>query len=287
MYKECIPCILTSYLRLVETGVVPGSLQEVIFRRLLEFLSRVDYNLSPPALAREMHRLIRESVHDRDPYHRVKDKYNRLMLELYPEFERMINGSGDPFDKAMRLAIAGNVIDFGTSFQLDVMTAINKVMEADLAIDDSLVLRRDLERAASLLYIGDNCGEIVLDKLFLACMDVPEKYFAVRNSPVINDVTPEDADITGMGKVARVITTGDDAPGAVWESASDEFKDVFKTVDVVISKGQGNLEGLLNVTHDHIYFLMVIKCDFIAERVGAGKGGFIVKKGNENHHSLR
>lgn len=285
---ECIPCTLNSYLRLVKTGVIPETQQEAILRRLLKGLAVIDFDKSPPVLGRRMHRLIRELLQNPDPYHQIKEKYNHMMLELYSKFEGMIDGSEDPSDTAMRLAIAGNVIDFGPQDQLDVMDTINRVYGAKLAIDDSRHLRYDLKQATSLLYIGDNCGEIVLDKLFLNYMNVPRKIFAVRARPIINDVTFHDAKMTGMEEVAKVITTGDDAPGAVWESTSKEFKEIFRNADVIISKGQGNLEGLLDVPHDNIYFLLVTKCDLIAERLGTEKGQFVVKKGavNESYHSL-
>ena len=285
---DCIPCTLNSYLRLVKTGVVPENQQEVILRRLLKELAMMDFNQSPPVLGRKMHRLIREFLQNTDPYHQIKEKYNHMMLGLYSRFEGLINGSEDPFDTAMRLAIAGNVIDFGPQNQLDVMDTLNRVTGTRLAIDDSRHLRHDIKQATSLLYIGDNCGEIVLDKLFLTYMNVPKKYFVVRDRPIINDATFEDANLTGMGQVAKVITTGDDAPGAVWESASEEFKDIFNNADVIISKGQGNLEGLIDVPHNSKYFLLVTKCDLIAKRLGTKKGEFVVKKGgvNENHHSL-
>ncbi|NOR65353.1 MAG: DUF89 family protein, partial [Candidatus Scalindua sp.] len=242
---ECIPCIINSYLRLVETNVIPESRQDAILRQLLKYLSRVDYNQSPPMLGRTLQRLIRESLHDSDPYHQLKQKYNHMMLELYPSFKEIVDSSEDSFDTAMRLAIAGNVIDFGAKYQFDIMENINRVMEHKLAIDDSRELRQDLKFAHTLLYVGDNCGEIVLDKLFLESISLPQKYFVVRESPVINDVTSDDAKMTGIDKTATVISTGDDSPGAVWESTSKDFKDHFINADVVISKGQGNLEGLI------------------------------------------
>ena len=118
-----------------------------------------------------------------------------------------------------------------------------------------------------------------MDKLFLEFIGLPQKYFVVRESPVINDITLEDAKMTGMDKTATVITTGDDSPGAVWESASKDFKDHFKNADVVIAKGQGNLEGLIDVHHDHIYFMLVVKCDLIAKKIDAQREDFVVKKG--------
>ena len=276
---ECIPCIINSYLRLVETDVIPESRQEPILRKLLKYLSRVDYDQSPPMLGRMLQRMIRESLKNPDPYHQLKQNYNHMILDLYPSFKEMVDSSKDPFDTALRLAIAGNVIDFGAKYQFDILDNINRVMAHKLAIDDSCFLRDELEHAQTLLYIGDNCGEIVLDKLFLETVDVPQKYFVVRESPVINDITLDDAKMTGMDKTAMVITTGDDSPGAVWETASKEFRDHFINADVVISKGQGNLEGLIDVPHDHLYFLLVTKCDLIAERIGTKRGDFVVKRG--------
>ncbi|MBL7110650.1 MAG: DUF89 family protein [Bacteroidales bacterium] len=277
--SECIPCTINSYLRLVKTGVIPESQQEALLRRLLKDLATIDYDQSPPMLGRRMHRMIRDFLQNPDPYQQIKEKYNHMMLGLYPKFEGLVNDSEDPFNAAMRLAIAGNVIDFGAQKQMDVMDMINKAMGVKLAIDDSLHLRHDLKHADTLLYIGDNCGEIVMDKLFLTYMNVPEKYFAVRDRPVINDVTLEDANMTGMEEVAKVITTGDDAPGAVWDSVSEEFRNIFRTADIVISKGQGNLEGLIDVPHKSIYFLLITKCDLIASRVGAKTEEYVIKKG--------
>ena len=276
---ECIPCIINSYLKLVETSVIPEPQQEVILRQLLQYLSTVDYNQSPPMLGRTLQRMIRESLKDPDPYYQIKQHYNQMMLELYPSFKETVVSSEDSFDTAMRLAIAGNVIDFGAKYQFDIMDSINRVKEHKLAIDDSLKLRYALKSARTLLYIGDNCGEIVLDKLFLETLDVPQKYFVVRESPIINDITPEDAKMTGMDKIATILTTGDNSPGAVWESASKDFRDHFNNADVIISKGQGNLEGLIDTPHNHVYFLLVTKCDLIGEKIGTRNGDFVVKKG--------
>ena len=278
---ECIPCIVNSYLRLAETCVIPESQQEEILRRLLTFLSQVKYNQSPPLLGRKLHRLICELLQNPDPYNQIKEKYNLMMLELYSSFEEMVERSKDSFDTAMRFAIAGNVIDFGSKYQFDIMDTIEQVMSKKLAVDDSWHLRSNLKHAQSLLYIGDNCGEIVLDKLFLESINLPQMYFVVREGPIINDVTIKDAKMVGMDKIAKVITTGDDAPGAVWETASKEFMNHFINADVIISKGQGNLEGLIDVPHDNIYFLLVTKCDLIGENIGSQKGDFVIKKGQE------
>ncbi len=277
---DCIPCMVSSFLRLLKSGMLTEKAKEPALRYMLEFLSRADYSQSPPVLAREWHRMVRKELNNTDPYREIKEKYNLMMLNMYSDFEEMVNSANDPFNTALRLAIAGNVIDFGPQYQLDIMDTINRVMSAQLAIDDSRLLKEDLKSAQTLLYIGDNCGEIVMDKLFLGIIDVPKKYFVVRNGPIINDVTIEDAKLVGMNKIAEVITTGDDSPGAVWESTSDEFKNKFNEADVIISKGQGNLEGLIDV-HQNIYFLLVTKCELIAKRIGTSIGGFVVKRGKD------
>jgi len=274
---DCIPCIVNSFLRLLQSGIVPDAAQEPAMRRLLDFLAGADYRQSAPALGRAMHRMIREVLQNPDPYKEIKEEFNTMMLGLYGDLKKMVQQADDPFDMAMRLAIAGNVIDFGPQRQLDVMDTIQRVVHADLAIDDSPQLRRDVQSASTVLYVGDNCGEIVTDKLFIEVMNHPAVYFAVRGGPVLNDATVDDAANIGMKQLAKVVTTGDNAPGAVWETASDDFKELLLTADVVIAKGQGNLEGLIDVKHT-IYFLLVTKCDLIAHRVGAKTGDFIVKR---------
>lgn len=200
--------------------------------------------------------MMREQLSDPDPYKEIKKKYNRMMLDMYSKFEDMVESAKDPFDMAMRLAVAGNVIDFGPQDQLDVMDTINRVVHSKIEIDDSKLLKNDLKSANMILYIGDNCGEIVLDKLFLETINLPNMYFAVRGGPVLNDVTTEDAMMVGIDKIAKIITTGDDAPGAVFDSTSDEFQQIFTNSDVIISKGQGNLEGLIDVNQNIYFFLL-------------------------------
>ncbi|MBN2411355.1 DUF89 family protein [candidate division KSB1 bacterium] len=263
--------------KLLNNNLIPEEAREPAMRQLLQYLAKADYRQSPAALGGEMHRLIRGILNNPDPYKDVKIKYNKKMIEQYPQFKKMVTTAAEPFNAAMRLAIAGNVIDFGPQNRLDIMNTINKVIHAPLKIDDSGQLKKDIESAKTILYIGDNCGEIVLDKLFVETINHPNIYFAVRKSPVINDATPEDARMIGLDKMVHLLTTGDDSPGAVWETASDEFKTIFQKADVIIAKGQGNLEGLMGV-RQNIYYLLVVKCEIIGQQIGAQTGDYIVKR---------
>ena len=274
---DCIPCIINSFIRLLKSEDISHAVQEEALRKLLRYIADVDYKNSPPILGREMHKMMREQLNNPDPYHELKKKYNRMMLDIYPEFEEMVKASQNPFDIAMRLAIAGNVIDFGPQDQLNFMDTINRVVHSEIAIDDSVLLQNDLSKANSVLYIGDNCGEIVLDKLFIETINCPNIYFAVRSGPVLNDVTIDDAKMVGLDKIANIISTGDNAPGVVLDACSDEFIRIFNNSDVIISKGQGNLEGLIDVDQN-IYFLLVTKCDLVGNLISTVKGDFVVKR---------
>ena len=278
-HLQCIPCTLNSFLRLADSGVIPEDRQEALLRSVTRYLSEVEYTLSPPALGREIQRRIRAELQDPDPYRDIKLTYNRMMLEREDELRALIRDAEEPFLAAMRLAVGGNVIDFGARHLYDVTVTLRRALDVELAIDDSAQLRQALTRADSVMYIGDNCGEIVLDKLFLEQIDVPRKVFVVRESPVLNDITRDDAAQVGLDPATVVLSTGDDSPGAVWEYASEEFREHFARADVVIAKGQGNLEGLLDVGHDQIYHLLMTKCDLIAQAIGTTLGAYVVKKG--------
>ena len=282
IHLDCIPCSIQSFLRLVDTVSLPETERESILRMLLKFLSEADYHQPPPVLAQNIHRILRDTLKTSDPYRLIKDSTNRMMLKRYSEYKKMIEDSSDPFSTAIRLAIAGNVIDFGAKHLLDVNDIIQRILTAELAIDDSDNLKKDIETAKVLVYVGDNAGEIVMDKIFLETIGHPNVYFVVRGAPVLNDATMEDAIFVGMNEHAKLITTGDDAPGVVWETSSSEFKRIFQEADVVISKGQGNLEGLIEIPQN-TYFLLVTKCGLMSNHIGVAEKSFVVlnRRGSE------
>ncbi|MBN2405451.1 MAG: DUF89 family protein [Coriobacteriia bacterium] len=274
---ECIPCTVKSCLRLLDEGCVSEDQREELLRLTLGFLAVADWAQSPPVLARELHAQLRKAAADADPYRKIKRRSNVAMLEHAGELRDELMHASDPFTMAVRLAIAGNVIDFGAQHLFDPVATIRRVLTADLAIDDIGRLREDMACAQTVLYVGDNAGEIVLDELFLETMAHNDVTFVVRGAPVINDATLADAELVGIPAHARVITTGDDSPGVVLERVSAEFQELFDRADVVISKGQGNLEGLWGAPRD-IYFLLTVKCERIARLLGVTVGDFVVWK---------
>jgi len=278
---QCLPCMVNSYVRLVEHGIIPPAFQQDIIRDVLQHLATTSYDQSPPELARTMQRNLRVFLNDPDPYKTLKTHYNQILLTMYDELQTKVTSSSFPFITAMRMAIAGNVIDFAAKHQLNIKESIEKVVHANLAIDDSIALQRDIEKAESVLYIGDNAGEIVLDKLFIETIAHKNLTFAVREQPVLNDATRTDAKETGLDTLCDIITTGDDSPGVILETSSATFLQHFNNADVVIAKGQGNLEGLIDC-HRTVYFLFVAKCEYMADRIGVPVKSFVVMKGIQN-----
>ena len=199
---------------------------------------------------------------------------------MYTELKKNVIGSSNPFEKALRLAISGNIIDYGVGNTFDIDGAMYKVQNSNFAIDDSKELKEKISKAETVLYLGDNAGEIVFDKLFIETIIHPNLYYAVRGAAIINDATIEDAHYINMNQVADVISNGYDAPSTVLDKCSTEFKEIFEKADVIISKGQGNLEGLLDQTDKEIFFLLMVKCQVISEKLGVNKGDFVVMKKN-------
>ena len=280
-YFDCIPCFAKQALSAARLATTDRQLQEKVLRRSLELLSEIDMSQPPPVMGREIHRLIRETVGVLDPYKNVKEKYNRFALDLYPELAERVRVSDNPLETAARLAIAGNIIDFGVGGSLDhekVIQTIEGSFAASLFGDFS-IFEAAAAQARDILYLGDNTGEIVFDRLLIEQLGPEGVTLAVRGGPIINDATMEDAQSVGLTEVVRVIDNGADIPGTVLSECSEEFVQYFETADMIISKGQGNYETLSNVRNDRpIFFLFQTKCRVAALDIKCDQGRLVVKR---------
>jgi len=235
-------------------------------------------NFSAPLFSRDLHQFFKIYSRNSDPFVAVKKQSNDLVLGMYPALRKRLQESENPFETALRLAIAGNIIDYAVGDHYDLNATIHNVLNSEFAINHSSELRTALTIAKSVLYLGDNAGEIVFDKLFIETIMHSNLIYVVRGTPIINDATMDDARYVGMDRVADVISNGYDAPSTIIDKCSEEFQKHFNDADVIISKGQGNLEGLLHKTHKTVFFLLMVKCDVIAEALGVKKGDFVVMK---------
>lgn len=277
---RCFFCFAKAFERLLENENMSISARNSFTHKMTELYGKCQDDFSAPAFSRALHTILKKYTNNTDPYKEAKRKSNDFVLEMYPGLQSQVMLSDNPFDTALRLAIAGNIIDFAVSSNYDLESTIEKVLRTNFAIDHSKELKQALSNARTVLFLGDSSGEIVFDKLFIEYIKHSNLYYAVRGAPVINDATREDAEYVGINEVAQVISNGYDAPSTIIEHCSSEFKDVFNRADVIISKGQGNLEGLLNRTSKEVYFLLMVKCSVIADALHVNKGDFVIKKNN-------
>jgi len=225
--------------------------------------------MCPPLLSQAVHRAVRRVTGDTDPYREHKKRFNDLALSILPELTSRVEKSADPFADAVRISIAGNVIDMGVTGNLtekQVTAAMDRIMKEPFQGSISEMKTR-LANARNVLFLADNSGEIIFDTLLLRHLNVPDITVAVRGYPILNDATMEDAGAAGLHSIARVISNGSDAPGTILDECSDEFRKKFNNADVIIAKGQGNYESLCDLNRD-IFFLLKIKCDYLATHCG-------------------
>lgn len=278
---RCFFCFNRSFEKLLQQKKLPAEQAMNFTREMMQLYLENQGTYSTPQLARELHRRLKKYINHGDPYEVQKKQSNDLILDQYQQFKHQVETSENPFETALRLAIAGNIIDFAVSDTYRLDETISHVLKSDFAIDHFKQLKSAIKKAGTVLYLGDNNGEIVFDKLLIETINHPNLIYAVRDQPIINDATLSDAQYVGLDQVARVISNGYDAPSTIPEHCSDEFLEIFNQADVIISKGQGNLEGLLGSENENIFFLLMVKCDVIAEKLGVKKDDFTVARNSE------
>ncbi|MGE4290028.1 MAG: DUF89 domain-containing protein [Salinivirgaceae bacterium] len=233
-------------------------------------------NQSAPAIQKILNEHFCEIIKNDDPFAYEKALSNQTALLLYRQWKPKTVDAVDPFTLALRLALAGNIMDYGANIEINIQQTIQKALNTKLAIDHTAWLTRALKKANTVLYLGDNAGEIVFDKLFIETLMHPNLIYVVKGAPVLNDSTLSDAFEINMEEVADVITNGDDAPSTLLENCSKEFIEAYRNADLIIAKGQGNFEGLMHQNDSRLFFLLMAKCDVIAELFNVPKGSLVV-----------
>jgi uncharacterized protein with ATP-grasp and redox domains len=283
-YFDCIPCFVRQALDSVRMTTEDEQIHEKVLREVLHLGSEMDMNQCPPVMAQKIHRFIREMTGVEDPYLQVKNRFNKLALQMYPGLKKLIETSADPLETAVRLAIAGNIIDFGvnsTVEQVDVERTIHQSLEAPLDTQALWQFREATSKAEDVLYLGDNAGEIVFDRLLIERLPWEKITFVAKGGPVLNDATIEDAEIIGLTDFINVIDNGSDAPGTILESCSEMFRRRFDESDLIIAKGQGNCESLSGVDKK-IFFMVRPKCKVLARHLDCEIGSLFLSGLNHN-----
>jgi damage-control phosphatase, subfamily I len=273
--SRCTQCIYQTYQRLFGKFNIEHSRVEE-FNSFFRKLTSLDITHTAPQIHRELNNKLIEITGNGDLFAAEKQAGNQIAMDLYKFWKTRVQASADPFKFALRIAIAGNIMDYGAASSFDVNQTINNIINAEFAIDHSSCLEKKIRESETILYLGDNAGEIVFDRLFIETINAKNVVYAVKSSPVLNDVTISDAKDTGMGLVARVISNGYDVPSTILPECSGEFREIFDSADLIISKGQGNLEGLVSLKDPRLFFLLMAKCDPIADLLRVRKGGLVV-----------
>jgi uncharacterized protein with ATP-grasp and redox domains len=274
-YLDCLPCFLSQALRAARIATDDEALIKRVLDEVGMMLTDIPLESTPPESGRRVYRKVAEITGTRDPFRGLKDESTRQALALYPLLKDRVQASSDRLEAAIRIAIAGNVIDFGPNRAFDLEREIDTTLEKDPAIWDYPAFRNALSRAHEILYIGDNAGECVFDRILIEELNKPVIY-VVRDVPVINDATYEDAVQAGIDQVAAIVSSGTDAPGTILHTCSSEFLNLYNQAEFTISKGQGNYEALSSEPRP-IFFLLKAKCRVIADDIGVQEGDIVLK----------
>jgi damage-control phosphatase, subfamily I len=275
VFLECLPCLLRQVLDATKTATDDADLRNTIMTEALEMLRGYGSFPNAPTVARGMQRLIKAHTGNADPYAAIKQSDLALALRLLPDVRQQVESRDDSLYWALKAAATGNLLDCaaGTRFDAERFTA---EFETLFAVCDDAAFRERLQTAQTLLVIGDNAGETVFDGLLLSQFPHLRRTYAVRSAPAINDATAADALASGLDAYADILPTGCDAPGVLLSECSETFLERFYASDIVISKGQGNLETLSDCPRE-IFFLLKAKCPAVAGLLGVDLYAYVFR----------
>ncbi len=276
MESKCYFCLQKGLEKQINKHKIEEDKAVLLIKEQAEYILS-NWNKSAPEITAFTNALLKKHTGKDDLYRTEKDKANKLLQDTYEKWKETVKKSDNPLHTALKVTVIGNIIDYGAhEVPENVDKVISERLSDDFDIDDYELLMKEINKAKEILYLGDNAGEIIFDKLFLELLNHKNIIFAVRNTPVLNDVTVKEAKETAIDKYAKVISSGFDGPSTVVKECSDEFKEIYKRADLIISKGQGNLEGLVNEKRGNIFFLLMAKCSLFAEKFDVETGALIV-----------
>jgi len=271
---ECFPCYYSQILKTARMLCLSESQTREAISRFSGLLAEVPEAATPAGIGRELYLILSEISGDPDPYREIKQHCTRLALAQVPDLKKRIRAAGDPLKEALRISVAGNFIDFGTTEEVDLKAGLEEILDQEFAIDHYEEFRERLESAGEVLILGDNAGETVFDRILIEELGKPVRY-AVRESPMINDATRGDAEMAGIDRVAEIVSSGCVAPGTIREYCSPAFWRSLQEAHLIVAKGQGNFEGLSDEALP-VFFLLKAKCLAVAREIGVPQGSILL-----------
>ena len=282
---DCLPCLLRQAIAVVKKTTEDSGRRAALLKSILQQAGFLDFGLPPPEIARRIHQLIQQQTGETDLYREEKRRQNTMALAWLPEMQRRVQAAKDPLELALRLAIAGNVIDCGVTDDISeqqVAAALEKALREPIQ-GDLAAFRKAILSAQQILYLADNAGEIVFDRLLMEQIGFGKITLVVRGREILNDATRSDAEAAGLDQLVAVMDNGSGVPGTLLADCSEGFRERFAAAELIISKGQGNFETLCG-TSARVFFLFKVKCEVIARRAGMPMGTHVLlhaKSGSE------
>lgn len=277
----CVECIINQSLRVADAIGADDALRRRMHDDVIAMSRDFAFSDSPPEAARAVYEHLAALAGKDDLYDEVKRHSTRKAEAFVPFLREKINTSDTPFLTAVKVAVAGNVIDLAAEVTFDLDDEIGKLFETAFAHDDTALLHAKLSEARTLLYIADNAGEHIFDGLAMEAFGrlFPDLkiYYMTRGRPIINDITLDEAEADGLGELAELVDSGVDTPGFVFERANARARELFDGCDVVLTKGMGNYECLSPSPRSDLAYLLKVKCGVVARSIGAEVGNIICK----------
>ena len=277
LFLECYPCLVKQAVAAVSLNGIDSQTQFRTLKEVLKILASADERLSPSDIAGETNRVIRENTGVDDLYHDMKEASHALATEYLEDLRDLASQGEDPLQQALKVGAAGNIIDVVHVGEYDLWEEVTSTVNGELLGGSLKAFREKLNSASFILYLADNVGETVFDRVLIENLPLPVIY-SVKSGPILNDAARVDAVAAGIDQVATIIENGSRSPGTVLSQASDEFLDYFNKADLVLSKGQANFETL-DDQGSKVFFLMRIKCPLISREIGAPIGSLVLKQG--------
>lgn len=283
VHYECAACYLRQAREALDLATSDESLKMEIMEDIIRTLGE---NFRNGAVTNQMgtamHRNIKKKTGNRDPYQDQREKCNQIAQQFLPLIVKLLEDDNS-LKNYLKAAITGNIIDFGAlGLETDIKDLILKNMQKDLAIDHSAQLEKELKKAQNVLYLADNIGEIVFDKLLIEKIKEYQVkvIMALKEEPILNDACIPDALKIGLDAVAGLISIGTDSIGIIYSEISPQFREIFQNADLVIAKGLGNYEGLdeMDLGEKPVFCLLNAKCKPVAREIGVKTGDSVVMR---------
>lgn len=275
IHIECLPCILNQAIEASKMSTNDENLIEDILVESIKMMEEYKTYCCTPDITQKIHDLVKDITGNTDPYKQIKEKDIKSALKLYPYLEKVHAENGNSLHSALKISATGNIIDSAIYTDLDIEACIEEELNKPFGVLDLKKLEEKLIKTGKILIIGDNSGETVFDKILAQTLPL-DIIYAVRETPIINDATLEEAHASGLDSCTTLISSGSKAPGTILERCSEEFKEIFYESDIVISKGQGNYESLSDCDRD-IFFLLKAKCEVVALDLNVDVGEYVFK----------